>query len=261
MIPPELPSILLTGAPAIYCAGLLLGFDSLMQRRNRATESRTEASPAPARKNQERRLLSERSRDLRISVATSPEAIAEAARLVEMRYAWRGYETGQIGSEPSGHSRPESHEITLLARNDEATLGTLTLRLDSPLGLRAEEGYGETISAVRAEGRQVCELTRLALAETSDWKAVLASLFSLAYAMGRTVHGVTDVFIEVNPRHVGFYERALGFVVAAGERFCERVKAPSVLLKLELADLERRLRLESPSAATSTLFSFAAAAA
>jgi len=79
--------------------------------------------------------------------------------------------------------------------------------------------------------------------------------------MGRSMHGVTDVFIEVNPRHVGFYQRALGFAVAAGERFCERVKAPSVLLKLELADLERRLRVEPPPAVQGGPLTFAAAAA
>jgi hypothetical protein len=72
---------------------------------------------------------------------------------------------------------------------------------------------------------------------------VLASLFYLAHAVGRTVHDVTDVFIEVNPRHVAFYSRVLGFVVAAGEKFCERVRAPSVLLQLELEALELRLGL------------------
>jgi hypothetical protein len=41
---------------------------------------------------------------------------------------------------------------------------------------------------------------------------------------------------------VAFYERALGFIVAAGERLCTRVKAPSVLLRLETAKLEERLR-------------------
>ena len=46
---------------------------------------------------------------------------------------------------------------------------------------------------------------------------MLASLFGLVYTVGRVTHGVTDVFIEVNPRHAGFYSRVLGFVVAAGE--------------------------------------------
>ena len=256
MFSADLPSILATGAPAIYCAGLLLGFDSLMQRRSRALEPESISGHDEAA-----RLLSERSRDVQVSVATSPEAIAEAARLVSRRYAWRGYEAGHFHADSSGGTAPGSQEITFLARNKEGTLGTLTLRLDSPHGLRAEESYRDTISAVRAEGRRVCELTRLALDEESNWKSVLASLFSLAYAMGRSMHGVTDVFIEVNPRHVGFYQRALGFAVAAGERFCERVKAPSVLLKLELADLERRLRVEPPPAVQGGPLTFAAAAA
>ena len=99
------------------------------------------------------------------------------------------------------------------------------------------------IDQFRAAGRKVCELTRLALAESADSKAVLASLFSLAHAVGRTMHDVTDVFIEVNPRHVSFYSRVLGFAVAAGERFCERARAPSVLLQLEIEALEKRLHL------------------
>jgi hypothetical protein len=61
------------------------------------------------------------------------------------------------------------------------------------------------------------------------------------YTVGRFEHGVTDVFIEVNPRHVVFYTRALGFVVAAGAQLCQRVLAPSVLLHLEVDTLESRL--------------------
>ena len=56
------------------------------------------------------------------------------------------------------------------------------------------------------------------------------------------MHNISDVFIEVNPRHVSFYTRVLGFVVAAGEKVCERVCAPSVLLRLELDALEDRLK-------------------
>jgi hypothetical protein len=87
----------------------------------------------------------------------------------------------------------------------------------------------------------VCELTRLALAESIDSKVVLAALFSLAHAAGRMLDDVTHVFIEVNPRHVAFYSRVLGFVVAAGEKFCERVRARSVLLHLEIESFEERL--------------------
>ena len=72
---------------------------------------------------------------------------------------------------------------------------------------------------------------------------MLASLFGLVYAVGRWVHDVTEVFIEVNPRHVAFYARALGFAVVGEARFCERVRAPSVLLQADVGALGDRLGL------------------
>ena len=139
------------------------------------------------------------------------------------------------------------------------TVGTLTLGLDGPCGLRAEAAYSDVINRFRHKGHKVCELARLALAEHADSKTVLASLFSLAHAVGRTIHDVTDVFIEVNPRHVAFYSRVLGFAAAAGETFCERVRAPLVLLQLELDALEQRLWLLDVAALMQPLVAHAAA--
>jgi len=121
-------------------------------------------------------------------------------------------------------------------------VGTLTLGLDGPEGLLVDNVYGTELNAIRADGRRLCELTRLAMDERADSRTALAALFSLAFLIGRVLHKATDVFIEVNPRHVAFCERALGFVVAPGEQICERVKAPSVLLRLEAEKLEARLR-------------------
>jgi len=183
-----------------------------------------------------------KSAQLRVAVARTPEDIEAAHHLVRKRYTWRGYEV----ETPADHSAPRTHprfehEITFVAANHEATVGTVTLGLDGPFGLLAEETHGDVIRTARTSGRRVCELTRLAVAESVDSKSVLASLFGLAYAAGRSIHDVTDVFIEVNPRHVVYYSRIMGFVVAAGERLCERVRAPSVLLHLEIEVLAERL--------------------
>ena len=48
------------------------------------------------------------------------------------------------------------------------------------------------------------------------------------------VHRCNDVLIEVNPRHVRFYERMLGFAQAAEERLDPEVNAPAVLMRLDL---------------------------
>jgi len=175
---------------------------------------------------------------INVAVARSGKDVEDAIGLVRERYQWRGYSSDHVRSQGADPSR---RGFTLVARNGEATVGTLTLGFDGPKGLMIDEGYPEEIQRARLEGRRVCELTRLALAEQIDSKAVLSSLFGVAYALGRALHDVTDVFIEVNPRHVVFYRRVLGFVVAAGERFCERVNAPSVLLCLELNLLDNRL--------------------
>jgi hypothetical protein len=180
--------------------------------------------------------------DVRVAIAESSQQMEAARSLVRKRYAWRGYEV-EPADDHAGDSPRErmNQEITFVAASAEATVGTVTLRLDGPLGLRAEETHGDVIQSARLGGRRICELTRLAVAERVDSHSVLASLFSLAYAAGWTIHSVTDVFIEVNPRHVAFYSRILGFVVAAGERMCERVRAPSVLLHVEVGALAERL--------------------
>jgi hypothetical protein len=182
-------------------------------------------------------------RGLNATIALSAAELRAASDLVARRYAWRGY---AVDARPIGALQPggvRRREVTLIASDSVGeTVGTMTLRLDGPGGLLVDAAYGAELAAMRTEGRRVCELTRLAVDARSDSRSVLAALFSLAYLLGRVVHKATDVFIEVNPRHVAFYERALGFVVAASERLCTRVKAPSVLLRLETARLEERLR-------------------
>ena len=52
--------------------------------------------------------------------------------------------------------------------------------------------------------------------------------------LGRVSLEATDVVIEVNPRHVRYYQRAFGFRAFGAERRCERVGAPARLLHLNL---------------------------
>ena len=197
--------------------------------------------------------------EVRVVVAQSPEEFEAAHGLVRKRYAWRGYEVEAVGDAIAARAHPRfQQEITFVAEKRDTTIGTVTLGLDGPLGLRAEETHGDVIRMARTDGCRVCELTRLAVEESVDSKSVLASLFSLVYAAGRTMHDVTDVFIEVNPRHVVYYSRILGFVVAAGERFCERVRAPSVLLRLEIEALAERLEIMAERVSSQHLFAQAA---
>src|SRR5207248_3678399 len=104
------------------------------------------------------------------------------------------------------------------------------LRLDSPRGLSADDLYKDEIDALRAAGHRVCEFTRLAVDTTTASKPVLAGLFHTAYLYAAVVSGFTHTVIEVNPRHVSYYKRALKFEQIGPERMNRRVMAPAVLL-------------------------------
>ena len=111
-------------------------------------------------------------------------------------------------------------------------IGTLTLGLDSSMGLLVDQLYKDEIDRLRQTKCLVCEFTKLAVDQASYSQRVIAALFHLAYIYAHKIHGTTDLVIEVNPRHVIFYQRMLGFSQLGEERMCPRVNAPAVLLRL-----------------------------
>jgi hypothetical protein len=238
-----LPSFVAPLSPDLPASGRW--FDRLLSTRARASARRQPAledlDAAPS-------LVLDES--IRASIAACPEDYDAAYALVCKRYAWRGYgDLTGISACACGDTACE-HRHTLIASEEGSVVGTLTLGADSEGGLFVDDSYRPEVDALRAAGRRLCEITRFAVDEQAQSKAVLASLFGLAYLLTRSVHCATDVLVEVNPRHVAFYRRMLAFTVASGERMCARVEAPSVLLRLELAALEDRLsRLGCPTLA------------
>jgi hypothetical protein len=180
--------------------------------------------------------------DWRVGVAGSREELDAAHSLVHRRYRSRGYDI-DVPAHCDGRSDSDftsRREVTIVAAASEEMIGTCTLGFDGPLGLRADATYGDVLRTARAAGQRLGEITRLAV-DAADSMAVLASLFNLAFVAGKAIDDVTDVFIEVNPRHVLFYTRLLGFRVAGDERICERAGAPAVLLHVEMSALAGRL--------------------
>ena len=183
--------------------------------------------------------------DLSVRVASTRCDWAAADELVSTRYAWRGYGCDSSACPARRESGDEGSPtyFTLLASRGSNTVGTVTLGVDQGKGLLVDHANWETVNQLRKVGRRVAELIRLAIKDDVDPKAVLAELFSAAYAIGRVIHQATDALIEVNPRHVAFYERIFGFARESVERVCPRVNAPAVLLRLDLASLDQKLSM------------------
>lgn len=170
--------------------------------------------------------LSEQQFKLRL--ANSEGKRESASLLINKMYNWRGYDT-------VGLCEDTPNRITLMADTAGEPIGTLTIGLDSPGGLLADQLYHVELDRLRQAGASVCEFTKLAVDQAMQSKRVLAALFQLAYIYAHRIHGATDVVIEVNPRHVVFYRRMLGFEQLGEERLCPRVHALAVLLHLSMA--------------------------
>ncbi len=138
------------------------------------------------------------------------------------RYEGRGYLTST--------TLVSAHSCTFSAYDEGRLSGTVTLRLDSEDGLAADELYGDETRALREQGHKICEFTRLAVDTAHISYPVLAALFHTVFLFAQKLRGFDYAVIEVNPRHVGYYRRALGFEAIGGRRHNTRVNAPAVLM-------------------------------
>ncbi|MCA1979377.1 MAG: hypothetical protein LDL19_09085 [Thiobacillus sp.] len=165
--------------------------------------------------------------------ATSLEALHGASLLVQKRYAWRGYPAQPLKKYPN--------RVTLLTSINERIVGTVTIGYDSGEGLFADELYKVEVDALRARGRKVGELNKLAIDKTLGSKHVLGGIIHIAYIYG-LIYGCTDAVIEVVPRHREFYERMLGFKQLGPERPNPKAdNAPALLMHLPLEYMSEKI--------------------
>lgn len=165
----------------------------------------------------------------KIRLAKFSGAPREAGVLVERRYTGRGYQIPAAQVDPS--------LFTFLAYDEGKVVGTVGVRLDSERRLTADDLYSAELVALRAKGDRLCEFTRLAVDTNSASKPVLAGLFHTAYLYAALISGSSHAVIEVNPRHVSYYKKALKFEVIGPERMNKRVMAPAVLLCVSFATI------------------------
>ncbi|WP_426197473.1 N-acyl amino acid synthase FeeM domain-containing protein [Massilia sp. DWR3-1-1] len=162
-----------------------------------------------------------------IRLADSSSHQQAAHLLIRKMYGWRGYAVEADGGGPSGR-------LTLFAECHGVVVGTLGLCLDGAVGLPADENFREQLDILRDQGLRLCEPSRLAI-DAGMTKRVFASMIHVSYLYAHVLHGYSDYIIEVNPRHVAFYQRMLGFERVGPVRPCSRVGAPAVLLRLPLS--------------------------
>ncbi len=173
-------------------------------------------------------------RNFAIRLADSNDIRNPASMLIKQRYSWRGY------SIPSHTLQSDPESITLVATSPEGkAFGTLGVRLDWG-NLLSSDSFPDEVNQKRVEGHKLCEVGSFAV-ESGDG-FVLGALFHTAYIYLHHLHGATYILIEINPRHLNFYTKKLGFSVLSEQRVCDRAQAPAILLGISTSEIEAFLR-------------------
>lgn len=170
--------------------------------------------------------------ELMIAPAVTYSQLRDCSNLVRRMYAWRGYQL------PSNRLLPDDpHHVTMGTWLNGGLVATVTASRDAATGLLADSLYRDEMHKLRAPARVICEVTRLAVDLDCHDGELLNSLFVAVYQYVRAVFGGTDLVIEVNPRHAGYYRRTMGFRQIGDLRTCPRVNAPAVLLHRTLGKI------------------------
>ncbi|MBD9394547.1 N-acetyltransferase [Acidovorax sp. ACV01] len=174
-----------------------------------------------------------KSKGFKIRIARRPSVLQDALGLLNRRYRQRGYGFQTLTMSPE--------RMTIVAYEGQQVIGTLTVQLDHGRGLLSDECFREQLDRFRADGAALCEFTKLATAPQAPAPATLASMFHVAFIFAHQVSGATHAVVEVNPRHVSFYTRVLGFAPHGTPQSNPRVKAPGVLLVADFQHIGQQL--------------------
>ena len=171
------------------------------------------------------------SKTIAIRLADDASACDGASRVLNRQYGARGYGTAH-------QLFANANTVVFTASTGSHVFGTITLSTDSEAGLASDKTFPEEMAELRSKpGRVLCELTKFAFDPSPDSRPFLASLFHIVYIYGVERFAGTDLVIEVNPRHVRFYEMMLGFKKVGKMRDNASVGAPSQLMHVEVAHI------------------------
>jgi len=183
--------------------------------------------------------FADKHRIFRIRSADTDGHRSSVSMLVDKMYAWRKYDFPNSAPQRSH----DPNRIVLVIYDLDHAIATATLGLDSEIGLLADDLYKDESDHLRGDGRRLCEMTKPAVEHVVRSKRVLASLFHIALIYARYLHNRDDCLIEINPRHVKFYEAMMGFEAMGETKLCRRVSAPARLLRLDLEKADAKIQV------------------
>lgn len=179
-----------------------------------------------------------------VSIANSKNTRQMAYQLAYEVYLAKGYIPKNSCKMLISNSDFIADTCTININDGTEIVASVTLNFQGKTNLPCQELYSEEIAPLINQNAKLVEITRLVIKEDHRHSNyLLAQLFQATFIYAYQIKNVSELVIEVNPRHVAFYQRLLGFSVLGGEKECERVNnAPAFLLHLDLNDVNKTLQ-------------------
>jgi predicted N-acetyltransferase YhbS len=167
---------------------------------------------------------------LEIRRATESE-IPEIWQLTHDAYVQKGYILPRPDGEFRHYRAWEDVSVRLVAIIDGRLVGTLTYTLDGEFGLPTDVSYEPETDILRAVGLPLGCCWRIVVAPDCRHQHRVAHGLMIAAARECVAAGEPVCLCEVNPRHVDYYRKRLGFrEVARRDSTRGLIDAPSVLM-------------------------------
>ena len=126
--------------------------------------------------------------------------------------------------------------ILIVKDTNNKVVGSLTLVFDGQSRLPAEKIYSQELNALKSKNEKMVEISRLVIDPNfRNSKEILVLLFNYLYIYSYYVKSYSCLVIEVNPRHIAYYNSLLNFKPIGSEKPCPNVEsAPAILMYLSL---------------------------
>lgn len=173
---------------------------------------------------------------LEVSLASSYRELCGAFSLVHDRYVDFGYMKPHKSAMRYGPLQLLPFSRTFVSKCKGRVVGTASVVLDSDAGLPSDSLFNLKYAQLRKAGRRIAEGTLFACSAKVGPRGQLLNLALLRSVFRWCIaHHVDSICVAVNPKHLFFYTRMLGFVELSNHGRCSYVNgAAAHLLHFDL---------------------------
>lgn len=181
--------------------------------------------------------------NLSFKLADTEEELEQAFRILHDNYVQQGFMSPRnCGLRVTPHFVLPT-TVTLVGKEEEKVIGTLSIIRDSVLGLPLEKVFD--ISAIKAKSQRYAEISALAITRgyrRSHGGQVFFPLLKLMYEFCINSLDVQDLLIVIEPKTEDFYRALLHFERLQNTGVVDYMGAPAIVMHLDLVEARQKFQ-------------------